>query len=87
MWEKSQSHSQGRASLAENFEKVKNQIDFACFSKSETGFVWELALIMAEVMTLPEDFTVSIAGEKLPAGIVSEVYRNLETDHIRFVME
>lgn len=87
MCEKSQSQSRGRVGLRESFDRVKEQLDFECFGKNEIGMVWELALIMAEVMSLPEELPVSISGEKLPAGLVKEVYEVLETDHIRFVME
>ena len=87
MFSKSQSQSHRRVSLAENFEKVKNQIAIDCFDREDTGMVWEIALIMAEVMTLPEDFTISIGGEKLPVELVREVYRNLENEHIKFVIE
>lgn len=66
---------------------VKNQIELGCFEITEIEMANEIAMIIAETYKLPGNATVRIAGNNLPAEMVSEVYEKLEHEHILHVIE
>ncbi len=74
-------------SIFEVLEAVKRQIEADCFYERDIPMVNELALIIAEVLCLPEDARVRISGSDLPATMVAEVYGKLTGEHIETVIE
>lgn len=95
--EKSQSQSsqvqfspaKGKSALpfAALLEEIKEQIEFDCFDRADIGQAEEIALIIAEVLKLPDTVTVRIAGNDLPAGMVAEIYERIEHEHVLHVIE
>ena len=57
------------------------------FEEGDRALVGEIHRIIAEMSILPKECDVQIDGAKLPAGVVSEVYRELTDEHIRTVIE
>lgn len=47
----------------------------------------ELAKIVAEVYMLPGDLGINIDGRELSVSAVKDIYRNLNLDHITYVIE
>ena len=54
-------------SFIKTFRQVCTEIELNCFDREDIGFAKEICLIIAEVMSLPDDYTVKIAGELMPA--------------------
>lgn len=73
-------------SLAQRMQSVRQQIEVDCFPIRDKALAEELAIIIAEVFLLNPDSEISIAGEKLPAHLVQEVYARLEHEHVRTVI-
>lgn len=84
---KSQCQSQCRASLSESLRGVRDRIEISSFEPSDRALANELILIIAEVGILPCGTQVQINGEKLVAEAVSEVYAQLEKEHLELVIE
>ena len=72
--------------LMEVMELIKAQIELDTFSPSDIDFAKEIALIIAEVMRLPETASIRIDGNGIPAGMVQEVYAMLEREHVESVI-
>ena len=72
-----------RARLRELSEKIPAE----CFDEYDRFIVSEIHRIIAEMAILPEECDVRIDGEKLPCGVVNEVYRELTVEHVRGVIK
>ena len=66
---------------------IKEQLEFESFEWKYKPQAEEICLIVSEVMILPTDTKIQIAGNKLFAGIVQGVYSMLRKDHIELVMK
>lgn len=73
--------------LMEILELTKAGIEIETFSRSDRAFAGEIALIVAEVMRLPETAEIRIDGNRLPAGMVREVYSMLARENVEAVMK
>ena len=83
-----QSHGQSQVgSFFEVLQEVKEQVDAHCFSSSDRQQADEICLMIAEVYKLPPETPIQIAGAKLPAEMVQEIYHRLDHEHILLVME
>ncbi len=72
-----------RARLRELSEKIPAE----CFDPCDRAFVGEIHRIIAEMAILPEECDVQIDGEKLPCGVVNEVYSELTVEHVRAIIK
>lgn len=71
----------------EVFENVKDQIEFKCFSAGVREAAEDICLIITEVLKLPPNALVRIAGNNLPAEMVQAIYHRLSHEHIELVIE
>jgi hypothetical protein len=71
----------------EVFADVKCRVDFDCFSPAERDNAEDICLIITEVLKLPPDALIRIAGNNLPAEMVQAIYHRLTHEHIELVME
>lgn len=85
--EKNQSQSHCRVSFSESLRRVRDRIEISSFEPSDRALANELILIIAEVGALPLSSQVQVNGEKLSAETVSEVYSQLEKEHLELVIE
>ena len=69
------------------FKNVKDQIEFKCFSTEVREAAEDICLIITEVLKLPPNALVRIAGNNLPAEMVQAIYHRLTHEHIELVME
>lgn len=76
-----------RLSFKEAIEKVRGQIDIACFGPTEKEFANEIIMIIAEIFMLRDDSEVKIGGEQLDAYIVKQVLEQVREDHVQLVIE
>ena len=83
---KNQSHGQSPVGLMEVLKLIKAQIELDTFSPTDKDFAKEIALIIAEVMRLPETALIRIDGNGLPAGMVQEVLAMVEREHVEGVI-
>ncbi|MGN0492290.1 MAG: DUF6017 domain-containing protein [Acutalibacteraceae bacterium] len=84
---KNQSRSHCRVSFSESLRRVRGRIEISSFEPSDRALANELILIIAEVGALPLGSQVQVNGEKLSAETVSEVYAQLEKEHLELVIE
>ncbi len=85
---RSQSHSQVMSgTFSEALQNVREQINIECFDESDKPQVCEILMMIAEVYILPPDAQMQINGQKLPAGMVKEIYAMLHEEHIREVID
>ena len=68
-------------------EDVKANIDFECFGITQKEQAEEICLIIAEVLKLPPETKVRIAGNDLTADMVATIFHRLTYEHITLVME
>ena len=83
---KNQSPGQSPVGLMDVLELIKAQIELDTFSLSDKSFAKEIALIIAEVMRLPESAEIRIEGNRFPAKMVQEVYSMLERENVQAVI-
>lgn len=74
-------------SFLETLSAVENRVNFVNFRREDRAQAKELCLIIAEIERLPDTYDVQIAGEKLPAEMVREIFRMVEHEHIEMVIE
>jgi hypothetical protein len=71
-------------------ETVRQQVDWELVRKiagKRFGPIVDAAIkVMAEVYMLGDDYTIEIAGESVPAGMVKEIYRELTADHVIYAV-
>lgn len=68
-------------------ETVKVQTDYDCFDEADAQQAEEIAMIIAEVLKLPDTATVRIGGSALPAEWVAEIYDRICHEHVLHVIE
>ena len=74
-------------SFLETLSAVEKRVCFDCFRREDKPQAKEICLIIAEIERLPDHYDVQIAGEKLPAEMVREIFRMAEHEHIELVIE
>lgn len=74
-------------SFLETLSAVENRVGFVNFRREDRAQAKELCLIIAEIERLPDRYDVQIAGEKLPAEMVREIFRMVEHEHIEMVID
>lgn len=84
---KNQSPGHRPVGLMEVLELIKARIELDTFSPYDKSFAREIALIIAEVMRLPETAEIRIEGNRLPARMVQEVLAMVEREHVETVMD
>lgn len=71
-------------------ETVRDQIDWELVRKIArrrySPIIDAAIKVMAEVYMLGDDYTLEIAGESVPAGMVKEIYRALTYDHVVYAV-
>lgn len=72
--------------LAKVAAEIAARVEIECFAPRDQPRAKEICLIIAEVALLPEWVDVQIAGEKLPAELVKDVYTHLTHEHVENVM-
>ena len=84
----SQSHSQSQVgySFREVLAYVRDQIEIECYTEQDKPQAKEIALIIAEVYKLPAACEIQIAGNKLPAEMVQEIFARLSNDNVTEVI-
>ncbi len=80
--EKSQGHV--KVGFKEALNTAMAQIDLQEFDRCDRALAYELIMIIAEIYSLYPLSSVKINGEKLTAETVSEVYSQLNSDHLKF---
>lgn len=83
---KNQSPGHRPVGLMEMLKLTKARIELESFSPSDKAFAKEIALIIAEVLRLPETAEIRIDGNKLPSSLVKEVFSMVEREHVENVM-
>lgn len=74
------------ASFYEVFEKVKRQIEFKSFDVHTRDAAEDICLIITEVLKLPPNTLIRIAGDNLPAEMVQAVYHRLSTNILSLLL-
>ena len=80
----SESQSRRVGSLRETLAEVYSQIEIEGYNNPE--FAREIALIITEIYRLPPMWEVQIDGQKMPASLVADVYRELTWEHVTAVI-
>ena len=74
-------------SFREVLEEVRDRIEIECYDPCDRAQAEEICMMIAEVCKLPPEAEVQIGGQKLPAGMVCEIYECLTNEHIRNVIK
>lgn len=80
----SESQSRRVGSLRETLAEVYSQIEIEGYNDPELAR--EIALIITEMYRLPSTWEVQIDGQKMPASLVADVYRELTWEHVTAVI-
>ena len=78
--------SPSRPSFREAISLAKKQVSAFAFDESDKGIVEEICMIIAEIYMMNPDKPIRISGEWLDGYIVSEVFREIDSEHVRFVI-
>lgn len=65
---------------------IQDNIDYACYQENEKQEVDELIALIAEVMVMPQDTSVRIAGENKPVAVVKNQFMKITHAHIEYVL-
>lgn len=79
-----------KSSFSELVREAAEQIDMREFTLSRPGLAdqaRELCAIIAEVYAMRPEAEIYIAGERLYAGLVSDVFRTLTFEHAEHVLD
>jgi rRNA processing protein Gar1 len=87
-----------RPSLLSTLEKVKAQIDYEGLNTKydfntgrrifqENQQMREICMIIAETLIIQPEKEIAVNGDKMPAGIVQEVFGLLTNSHIELVLD
>ncbi len=76
-----------KRSFKETLKLVETRIEWESLPFSKRAKGRELAMIIAEIETLPPDAPIRIEGNDLTAEYVSEIYSLLRNQHIEFVID
>ena len=67
-------------------DDVMEQIDYKYLYPDQKEKAYEIALLIAEVLNMPDDTTIRIARTKKPIAEVKERFRSLKQFHIQYVI-
>ncbi len=73
-------------SFSEACAAVSAQIELETIPTQDKAFAKNLANIMADVMSTSPEKAIKINGEFMPASRVTEVYREVDNDHVRAII-
>lgn len=73
-------------SFDEIAERVKEQIDYDCFSFTELMQVTEVVYIITELHTMYPQDKLRIGGELKTVSAVSDIYTRLTHEHVKYVL-
>ena len=68
-------------------KEVQQRIEYAYIRRGDQPQALEICMIIAEVELLPDEYDIQIAGDKLPAWMVKEIFGNLGHDNVEMVIE
>ena len=68
-------------------KEVQTRIEYSCIGRGDQAQALEICMIIAEVDLLPDEYDIQIAGDKLPARMVKEIFGMIEHDHVEMVIE
>lgn len=71
----------------ELLEYIKDQIGFYCFESGDREQAEEIAMIISEVIKLPDHASVRIGRNDLKAEMVAEIYDYVTYDHVLHVID
>ena len=74
-----------KRSFTEYLRAVENKIEIESFGE-DFAQAREIAMIIAEVLRLPETESVRIAGNNLPADMVADIFTYIEHEHVAEVI-
>ena len=72
--------------LSSVIEAVREQIEADCIPDEYQVIAEEIERIIAEVYVMPENWTVRIEGQPVPAQMIKDVYAQLTHEHVTAVM-
>ena len=83
-----QSHCQSQVgySFREVLKYVRDQIEIECYTEQDRPQAEEIALIITEIYKLPATCEIQIAGNKLPAEMVQEIFTRLDNSNVTDVI-
>lgn len=73
--------------LSSVIEAVREQIEADCIPEEYKPISEEIERIIAEVYVMPENWTVRIDGQPMPATLLKDVYSQLTNEHAMAVMD
>lgn len=82
----SQSRRQVGSIFGEALTRVRSQIESGNLPLADRAIGEEVAMIIAEVYILPDTYDVRIAGGKLPAGTVKEIFEKIDAARVAEVI-
>ena len=68
-------------------KEVQQRIEYTCIRRGDQPQALEICMIIAEVELLPDEYDIQIAGDKLPAWMVKEIFGKLGHDNVEMVIE
>ena len=69
------------------YNRICDQISLDLFSPTYIHQAQEICMIITEIMLLPDDTEIQIAGKKMNISLVRNVYSFLEYDHVAMVID
>ena len=82
-----QSQSSQVGAFKNVYHSVCDQISLDSFNPIDIHQAQEICMIITEVILLPDDTEIQIAGRKMNIALVRDVYSFLEYDHVLMVMD
>lgn len=79
--------SQSRVGFLDLLERIRQLVEVESFSKKDRPQAEELCRIITEIISFPATWPVQIEKNKLPAGMVAEVYSLLRYEHLEHVIQ
>ena len=70
-----------------SIEDVMDMIGYETFASSDKYQVREIALMIAEILNLPDKKLIRVAGENVPALTVKERFRLINQFHVGYILE
>lgn len=68
-------------------QEVQKRIEYSFIRMGDRAQALELCMMIAEVELLPDEYDIQIAGDKLPACMVKEIFEKIGHDHVEMVIE
>jgi len=82
-----QSQSSQVGTFKNIYNRICDQISLDLFSPTYIHQAQEICMIITEIMLLPDDTEIQIAGKKMNISLVRNVYSFLEYDHVAMVID